>query len=211
MKIFLQAIFVGALAFFCGACAHDRSLTIEKVSELTTPAASNKAKVYKVTVSSLDLGRARGKNTARTISVVAGPEGTLRYTKELKAATAFDPPQMPNRDTHTLITPAIPSKFEPFEQGWVIHVSARPCGKLISVQGSAQFTEVTIEHRGFGPISGPIYSAQGNMVSPNTVLMPKVVTTTTYFSLFAVPGENYDVTLYSGNTPETHTVSVVPK
>jgi hypothetical protein len=57
---------------------------------------------------------------------------------------------------------------------------------------------------GYGLLGGPIYSENGQLLSPNVVHQPKVQTTTTRFQIFALPGDTYEVTLYHGAKAEKH-------
>jgi hypothetical protein len=61
---------------------------------------------------------------------------------------------------------------------------------------------------GYGALAGPIVADDGVVITPNKLELPRSQTTTTRFHLFAVPGETYEITLYRGTKPETHTVKV---
>ena len=64
---------------------------------------------------------------------------------------------------------------------------------------------------GYGAIAGPIYTEQGDVITPNKLDQPKLQTTTTRFNIFAMPGESYEVTLYRGAKSEKHIVTVKPE
>ena len=64
---------------------------------------------------------------------------------------------------------------------------------------------------GYGPVAGPIYSEQGDLISPNKLQQPRFETLSTRFHLFALPGEPYDVTLQYGGKAKKHKVTVTAK
>jgi hypothetical protein len=189
-------------------------LTPQGVTELTAPA-NDKPKAYVVRVSGIDLpippqkgARPQARPIATSVILpVDKPHGIIEAIREFRFPTKFEPPRV-EANMGPAITPTTPTSFEVLNAGWTIRLSARPEGKLVAVYGVAEYVDVELVDGGYGAIAGPIYTAKGELITPNVLRQPKVQTTTTRFHIFALPGEPYDVTLYRGARAEKHTVTV---
>jgi len=145
---------------------------------------------------------------------------TMEMIREFRYPTEFAPPEVskealkpkakPEDGGVFPVTPTTPRAFETLNTGWTITLTAGAVGSMVELYGSADFVEADLVNAGYGALSGPIYSDDGILITPNKLQMPKSSTTTTRFHLFAVPGESYEVTLYRGNKAEKHTVTVRP-
>jgi hypothetical protein len=134
-------------------------------------------------------------------------EGVIEVIREFRFPSKFKTAQA-GADGSNISAPTTPTAFEKVNTGWTIRLTAQPHGKLIAIQGIADYVEAELVNGGYGPITGPIHTDQGKLISPNVLHQPKVQTTTTRFHLFALPGESYEVTLYRGAKAEKHMVSV---
>jgi hypothetical protein len=173
-----------------------KRLTASRIADLTASSEIPPAKIYKVEVS--DIG-------ASTLPA-AKPEGELFSGRELRFPTEFEPPQAAKGVFG--IVPTTPTAFETVNTGWTIRLSAKPYGKVIAVYGVADYVQCEFVPGGYGAISGPVFTEEGEVLTPNKLDQPKLQTTTTRFNIFAVPGESYEVTLYRGAKSEKHIVTV---
>jgi hypothetical protein len=135
------------------------------------------------------------------------PEALLECIRECRFPSQFTPPKAVPDETFGIV-PMTPTDFETVNTGWTIRLKAKPEGRLVQLYGIADYTEAELLPGGYGPLSEPIYSKKGELISPNVLTQPKFETTTTRFCIFAVPGEPYEVTLYRGAKAEKHTVTV---
>ena len=174
-----------------------KRLTAQRIAELTAPTDAPNPKTYKVEISAL------GSSTLPA----AKPEGEIQSIRELRFPTEFEPPQAAANGA-PVITPTTPTAFEQVNTGWTVHLTAKPQGKLITVYGVADYVEAELVPGGYGAIAAPIYTEQGDVITPNKLDQPKLQTTTTRFNIFAMPGESYEVTLYRGAKSEKHIVTV---
>ena len=186
-------------------------LTPNRIAELTAPSDAPKAKAYKVEVT--DLQRQYRTPTVENVPISVTlpadkPQAVLECIREFRFPIEFNPPEPTAKDSKFPITPTTPVTFETINTGWTIRLSAKPHGKLIAVYGVADYAEAEMIPGGYGAIAGPIYSEQGDVITPNKIDQPKFQTTTTRFHIFALPGEAYEVTLYRGAKAEKHTVTV---
>lgn len=194
-----------------GAASKPRQrLTPQRVAELTAPTDAPAAARYTVEISGFP----------RVTLPTAKLEATVESIREIRFPTELDPPQAPAelRVPPTAksekasgifpITPTTPRAFESLNTGWQIRVTARPRGKLVELFGVADYVEAEYVRGGYGPLSGPIFTDKGEVITPNKLDLPKTQTTTTRFHLFAVPGESSEVALYRGSKIEKHTVKI---
>ncbi len=186
-------------------------LTPNRIAELTAPSDAPKAKTYKVAVTGLQRPSPTpaGKNAPIGVTLPADkPQAVLECIREFRFPIEFTPPATTAKDSELPITPTTPVTFETVNTGWTIRLSAKPHGKLIAVYGVADYTEAEMIPGGYGALAGPIYTEQGDVITPNKLDQPKFQTTTTRFHIFALPGEAYEVTLYRGTKAEKHTVTI---
>ena len=193
-----------------------KRLTPQSIAELTAPSDAAKPKTYKVEVSGLEHPRSIFRQPSSPPPAKEGPvsvnlpadkpQAVLECIREFRFPIEFDPPQAANGAP--VITPTTPAAFETVNTGWTIRLSAKPHGKLVAVYAVADYVEVEMIPGGYGAIAGPIYTEQGDVISPNKLDQPKFQTTTTRFHIFALPGEPYEVTLYRGAKAEKHTITV---
>jgi hypothetical protein len=146
--------------------------------------------------------------TAHVALPAEKPEGVIEVIREFRFPVAFEPPDAARDGSSEAVTPLTPTAFETVNTGWTIRVKARPQGKLVALYGVADYVEPELIAGGYGPLSGPIYSEDGSVISPNMLQQPKFETTSTRFHIFAVPGESYEVALYRGAEPEKYRISV---
>jgi len=137
-----------------------------------------------------------------------GNPATIELIHELRYPTAFDSAKADPKNTGAVVTPTTPTEFETINTGWSIKLTARQQGKLLAVTGVADYTEAELLPGGYGQGAQPIYSADGKLITPNKLVLPKVQTTTSRFCLLAVPGEPCEVTLFRGQKAEKHTVTI---
>ncbi len=200
------------------ATSRTKRLTPQRIAELTAVSGSPKPERYSVAISGLDspgpLGRpvpAPAPSTTRgsaSISFPAEkPEAVLEFIREFRFPSRFEPPHT-GADGVSLIKPPTPAAFESVNTGWSIRLSAKQQGNLVAIAGAAAYTAAEFVPGDYGPLSGPIYSEDGKLISPNVYHQPKIETTTTHFHIFAVPGEPYEVTFYHGTKSEKHTITV---
>ena len=196
---------LAALSLAVGAAPKARKvlLTPRRVAELTAPAQAPAAKGYKIDFGGLGIAHVPAAET----------QSSFTMGREIVFPTEFDPPQAgPVRPGFPLaITPITPTAFERIETGWTVNLKSRARGKMLFVDGEADYVEVQFVPGGYGAIAGPIHTEKGELLTANKLDQPKVQKTTTRFHVFAVPGEPYEITLYRGEKAEKHllTVSVV--
>jgi hypothetical protein len=78
----------------------------------------------------------------------------------------------------------------------------------VGLCGVADYVEVELIDGGYGPLSGPVHSEDGQLITPNKLEQLLAQTTTTRFHLFSIPGESYEIALYRGKVKETRTITV---
>ena len=194
-----------------------KRLTAQRIAELTAPTDAPPAKGYSIEIAGLQSTSsilwhtpsrppAADSGPARISLSAKNPQGTIEVIREFRFPTAFEPPHAANGAPG--ITPLTPEAFETVNTGWTIRLSAKPQGKLVAIYGVADYVEAGLVPGGYGSIAGPIYTEQGELLSPNKLDQPKFQTTSTRFHIFAVPGESYEVTFYRGAKPEKHLVTV---
>jgi hypothetical protein len=196
---------IACLALICVGCTATpntrKRLTVQRVADLTAPTNAPRPKGYKVEISGIG---------AATLPA-AKPEGRIETIREFRFPVAFDPPRA-TANVAPGITPLTPTAFGTVNTGLTIRLSARPHGKLIAIYGIADAVEfVGFDDGGYGAVAGPVYTEQGDLISPNKLQQPRFQTMSTRFHLFALPGEPYDVTLHYGGKAMKHKVTVTAK
>jgi hypothetical protein len=196
LRVSLAVLAVAGLSFAAASKPQPR-LTPARIVELSTAASRPVPNQYEVKIS--DLGAAVIRTNGNKVA--------LEKIHEFRFPTEFTPPQASLKD-QSIIVPTTPSAFETINSGWTVTLTAKAHGPLVELCGTAEYTEVEMINGGYGPLSGPIHTEEGKLITPNRLDQPLAQTTTTRFHLFAVPGESYEITLYRGKTKETRTISV---
>ncbi len=214
---------MACLAVTCVAVASTsdsgKRLTPRRVAELTAPADAPPAKSYTVSIEglipppALPHQASRGPDSkvgasAKVTLLAEKPEGVIEVIRELRFPVAFEPPAAANGGAGGLTKPITPSAFETVNTGWTIRLKAKPEGKLVGLYGIAEYVEPEMILGGYGPLSGPIHSDEGKLISPNVLHQPKFQTTSTRFHIFAVPGEPYEVALHHGAKSQKYRIFV---
>lgn len=213
MKITTQTtiLCIAVASVAIAATPQTKRLTPQRIAELTAISDDPKPTRYTVAISGLDIvglvNRLAPASSASITFSADKPEAGLEFIREFRFPTKFQPPQA-DASGASLIAPPNPAAFETVNTGWSIRLSARQQGKLVAIAGAADFTTAEFVPGDYGPLSGPIYTEDGKLISPNKYHQPRIQTTTTHFHIFAVPGEPYEVTLYRGAKIEKHTVTV---
>lgn len=196
LRVSLSVLAVAGLSFAAASKPQPR-LTPARIVELTTPASRPAPNSYQVKMSDLGEGAIPSNGT----------KVTLEKIREFRFPTEFTPPQASLR-TDVPVVPTTPDVFETIHTGWTITLTAKPQGKLVELCGVAEYVEVELINGGYEPLSGPIHTEDGQLITPNKLEQPLAQTTTTRFHLFAVPGESYEIELYRGKVKEMRTITV---
>lgn len=120
----------------------------------------------------------------------------VSQTDEVPFATEWDlPKETTNSEGHAIVVPVTPLAFERMNAGWELRCSAVTVGDLIRLTGTATFTEAEFTKGVFGEKSGPIYSPEKKkvMLTPNESKTASVLSSTSHFQLFAIPGKEYEI------------------
>ena len=209
--LFAGVAIATATVTFAAISKSGTRLTPRRVAEIN--ALSTEPRPAKVTVTISGISKIR--------MATDKSKASMELIRDLRYPTEFAPPEAPKEALKARakpaeggafpVTPTTPLAFETLNTGWTITLSASAVGSMVELYGTADFVEADLVNAGYGALSGPIYSDDGILITPNKLQMPKSSTTTTRFHLFALPGESYEVTLYRGNKAETHTVTVTPE
>jgi hypothetical protein len=198
-----------------------KKLTPEKLAALTSAEPMPKYERCHVTMEGLSLPvdtitgagvpKSKPQPAAKVPSSVGlrtnGQPAVLELIRELRFPSAFEPPK-PMAKGQIYVTPTTPTEFETANTGWTITFAARQEGRLLAIRGSAEYVEAELLPGGYGQAAQPIYTADGELITPNKISQPKIQSTKSHFVFFAEPGESCEVTLFRGNQPEKHKVTV---
>jgi len=216
MKTSIRTIVIClASLFLIAAVPKVERLTPRRINQLATQSELPKPHGYKVSISGLgrDLSQdLKGLvSDPMTIAFPADKTGTMEGIREFRFPVEFEPPASKNDLNMGTVTPITPTKFETVNTGWTIRLSAKPQGKLIVLDGVADYVDVKLVNGGYGEIAGPVYSEEGEVLTANKLDQPRFHTTTTRFHIFALPGKPYEVILYRGAGSGKHTITIAPE
>lgn len=122
---------------------------------------------------------------------------SVESTKDFNFPTQYNPPKKFQQDDKTLVQPMTPSGFENARPGWKFTYTSFMDNGVVTIVGTASYTDAKIGKGVYGENSGPIYSDASKkvMLTNNTGNSASTLTSTTHFQVFAKPGQKYVVKL----------------